>query len=114
MRKSGKLKLMVNTPWSHAQSVCQALSEAGAGQIGNYSHCAFFIPGTGTFRGNAGSNPAIGQSERLETVSEARLEMVLDAAIAPQVLKALRESHPYEEIPLELVELIDPEQFNNS
>lgn len=36
-------------PVTHAEEVRKALGDAGAGHIGNYSHCTFSSEGTGTF-----------------------------------------------------------------
>ena len=52
-------------------------SAAGAGNIGDYSHCSFATAGTGQFKPLAGAHPTIGEVGRLERVAETRLEMVL-------------------------------------
>ena len=36
-------------PVTHAEEVRNALGDAGAGHIGNYSHCTFSSEGTGAF-----------------------------------------------------------------
>jgi dinuclear metal center YbgI/SA1388 family protein len=58
-------KIVTFVPASHLETVASAMAEAGAGVIGNYEHCSFRTPGSGTFRGNASSNPAVGQSGTL-------------------------------------------------
>ena len=63
-------------------AVHDALSAAGAGNIGDYSHCSFATAGTGQFKPLAGAHPAIGEVGRLERVAETRLEMVLPRAPA--------------------------------
>lgn len=109
--KANQCKLVVFVPESHVQAVSQALFEAGAGRIGNYSSCSFRSPGTGTFKGESGSNPTIGQAGQLETVNEVRLETVLPLADIEQVLAAMRKVHPYEEPAFDLVELAAPPQL---
>lgn len=42
-------KLVFTVPESHAESVRNALSEAGAGIMGNYMHCSFSSHGVGRF-----------------------------------------------------------------
>ncbi len=74
-----------------------ALASAGAGIIGNYEVCSFAIPGHGTFRGNAASNPAVGKAGELQTVQEVRLEMVCSRRALALALATLGELHPYEE-----------------
>src|SRR5262249_55150593 len=79
--------------------------EAGGGQIGKYSSCSFRSTGVGTFFGEDGTNPAVGESGQLEHVDEMRLEIVVPVAKLPQVLSAMRASHPYEEPAFDLVQL---------
>jgi hypothetical protein len=88
--------------------VSEALFAAGAGVIGRYSSCSFRSAGTGTFFGEAGANPVVGQAGRLEEAPEVRLEMVLPAARAGAVVRALRAAHPYEEPAFDLIPLATP------
>ena len=94
---SGKRKLVVFVPREALESVRDALFEAGAGRIGNYERCSWYTAGTGTFRGGAGSDPAIGEAGREERVSELRLETVYPEERHDEVIAALRGAHPYEE-----------------
>lgn len=99
------LKLVTFVPEEHAERVRDALAHAGAGRIGAYEMCSFAIPGTGSFRGGAGSNPAVGQAGRLEFVSEVRLEMVCSRGALAGAIAALRRVHPYEEPAFEVYAL---------
>ena len=86
-------------------AVHAALSDAGAGNIGDYSHCSFATAGTGQFKPLAGAHPTIGEVGRLERVAETRLEMVLPRSRRPTVVAALRAAHPYEEPAFDVLEL---------
>ena len=86
-------------------AVHAALSAAGAGNIGDYSHCSFATAGTGQFKPLAGAHPTIGEVGRLERVAETRLEMVLPRARRAAVVDALRTAHPYEEAAFDVLEL---------
>jgi hypothetical protein len=86
-------------------AVHAALSAAGAGNIGDYSHCSFATAGTGQFKPLAGAHPTIGEVGRLERVAETRLEMVLPRARRAAVVDALRTAHPYEEPAFDVLEL---------
>ena len=86
-------------------AVHEALSAAGAGQIGDYSHCSFASAGTGQFKPLPGANPTIGEVGQLERVAETRLEMVLPRHRRAAVVAALRAAHPYEEPAFDLLEL---------
>jgi dinuclear metal center YbgI/SA1388 family protein len=78
-------------------AVHEALAAAGAGTIGDYSHCSFATAGTGQFRPLPGAHPTIGEVGKLERVAETKLEMVLPRRRRAAVVAALRAAHPYEE-----------------
>ena len=99
------LKLVVFIPVGHEDDIREALAAAGAGQIGNYSHCTFQMEGQGTFMPANGAKPFIGSSGQLETVDEVRLETILPATRRPNVLRALLQAHPYEEVAYDLYPL---------
>lgn len=92
-----QVKLVTFMPADDVERVAGALAATGAGRIGNYEQCSFRNKGTGTFRGNADSSPAVGRKETLEHVDEVRLEMIVDRDGIPSAIAALRSAHPYEE-----------------
>lgn len=102
------IKLVTFVPAQQLEPLSRALFDAGAGVIGNYRACSFRVEGKGTFFGEEGANPAVGAAGRLETVDETRLEVVLPAARARDVVAALRRHHPYEEPAFDLVRLAPP------
>lgn len=104
-RDEGFLKLVVFVPEGHEDKVREAISRAGAGWIGNYSHCTFQTGGTGTFKPREGSSPFIGKQGQLERVKEIRVETILPKRLAERVLGAMREAHPYEEAAYDLYPL---------
>jgi dinuclear metal center YbgI/SA1388 family protein len=81
-------------------AVHEALAAAGAGEIGDYSHCSFATAGTGQFK-----HPTIGEVGNLERVAETKLEMVLPRGRRTAVVAALRTAHPYEEPAFDVFEL---------
>ncbi|MFB5662087.1 Nif3-like dinuclear metal center hexameric protein [Alteribacillus sp. HJP-4] len=100
-------KLVAFVPEDHVSEVRKALGGSGAGFIGDYSHCTFSTPGTGTFIPGEGTNPYLGDPGKMEFASEQRIETVVPENILNKVTKALIDSHPYEEpaydiYPLEL------------
>ncbi|MBX3396925.1 MAG: Nif3-like dinuclear metal center hexameric protein [Phycisphaerae bacterium] len=92
-----RCKLVTFVPENDLERVAAALFEAGAGRIGDYSHCSFRLQGQGTFLGGPETNPAIGRRGCLERVAETRLEVLFDRRTTSVVIDALRRSHPYEE-----------------
>ena len=106
--KDAEYKLVTFVPEDQFHKVSHALFDAGAGRIGDYSSCSFRSPGRGTFFGEAGTNPKVGSSGHREDVPELRLETVVRIADVPEVVAALRASHPYEEPAFDLVRLAAP------
>ncbi|MBU2097814.1 MAG: YqfO family protein [Gammaproteobacteria bacterium] len=100
-------KLCFYVPQSHLDVVKQAVFDAGAGRIGNYENCCWQVEGQGQFRPLAGSNPAIGQLNQLETVVEYRVEMVCGKNLISDVINALKRAHPYEEPAYDVVQLAE-------
>ncbi len=90
-------KISVFVPENAAGQVKQAMFEAGAGRIGDYDHCCWQTLGQGQFRPLEGSNPAIGQQHRVETVAELKIEMVCADDLVRNVVAAMKSAHPYEE-----------------
>jgi dinuclear metal center YbgI/SA1388 family protein len=90
-------KLVTFVPEEHLNAVARAVWDAGGGRIGDYGQCSFRHPGEGTFHGDEGANPAVGEAGRLETVKEVRLEILVPEARISGALAALRAAHPYEE-----------------
>lgn len=99
-------KLVTFVPEVDVERIANALFEAGAGWIGNYSSCSFRSPGTGTFLGEQGSSPVVGQAGRLTLAPEIRLETLLPLSRQEDVIAALRAAHPYEEPAFDLLRLI--------
>jgi dinuclear metal center YbgI/SA1388 family protein len=89
-------KIITFVPQDDVNKVANALYEAGAGAIGNYSHCGFQSDGTGTFKPLFGAKPTIGKLGKIEQVNEIKLETVVPSGKVAAVIAALRASHPYE------------------
>jgi dinuclear metal center YbgI/SA1388 family protein len=103
--QDAEFKLVTFVPREHVDAVSAALFASGAGTLGRYTSCSFRTPGTGTFFGEAGTHPAVGQPGRFEEAEELRLEMVVPVATVAATLRALRAAHPYEEPAFDLVRL---------
>jgi len=102
------VKLVVFIPAGHVEAVHQAISEAGAGWIGKYSHCAFQTRGTGMFQPLTGTKPFIGEQGKLESVEEARLETIVPTTGLDAVIQAMLRTHPYEEVAYDVYSLKNP------
>jgi len=101
----GLAKIVVFTPAGDLGAVIRALSESGAGIIGNYRECTFRTPGTGTFLGVEGAHPTVGRAGRREEVEELRLEAVVPMGLAARAAAAARAAHSYEEPAIDIYPL---------
>ncbi len=102
------LKLQTYVPAGAAGKVREALFAAGAGAIGNYRECSFEVTGTGGFRALEGASPAIGVAGGArEEVAEIKLEVLVPRHLQSQIVAALQQAHPYEEVAYELLSLVN-------
>ncbi len=106
-----KVKITVSMPFDSVQKVRDAILNAGAGIIGNYTHCSISTKCFGTFMPNTDANPYIGENNKLEFIEEEKLEVVCDIDKVKEVISKLREVHPYEEPAINIIPLIDETCF---
>ena len=102
-------KLVWFVPEEALDATRDAVFAAGGGRIGDYSRCSWYAAGTGTFLAGEGTSPAIGEVGREERVAELRVETVVPVAVAGEVVRALLDAHPYEEVAYELYPLVELE-----
>ena len=98
-------KVVTFVPADAVDRVLDAMSQAGAGDIGDYGRCAFLADGTGTFRGGPSTNPTVGRPGETTRAAEVRIEMVSPRARRSAVVRALLDAHPYEEPAWDVLEL---------
>jgi hypothetical protein len=104
-------KLYTFAPQDAADKVRNALFAAGAGDIGKYRECSYSSNGTGTFKPDQDANPAIGEAGGpREWVDEVKIEVLVQKHKEVQVMKALFDNHPYEEVAYEFIALQNPNQ----
>lgn len=99
------VKIIVFVPETHTDLVRKAMGDAGAGMIGNYSYCTFSSKGVGRFRPDSGANPHIGEVGKFEEVAEERIETICPREKLEEVIKAIKEVHPYDEVALDVYPL---------
>ncbi len=104
-KQAEQLKLVTFIPEAHLPQIRGAVCDAGAGVIGDYTHCSFSTPGTGTFRPGVGATPFSGSKFQVNQEPELRFEVLVPKARLNAVIDALKEAHPYEEVAYDLVAL---------
>jgi|GEM_PF-708660 len=114
LKISKNVKIAVFVPTSHEDKVRLAIGDAGGGHIGNYSHCVFVTPGTGYFLPLQGANPFIGKvrkfslkTTRPERVREVKIEFICPKSKTSKIIKAIKETHPYEEVALDIFQILE-------
>lgn len=100
-------KIVIFVPVADAEKLRQAMGDAGAGEWRNYHHASFSSKGIGRFTPSKGANPAIGEIGKPEEVEEERIEVICREEKIKEVMAAIKRVHPYEEIPLEIYQLVD-------
>lgn len=100
-----RYKLVVYVPQTHLEQVRIAMSNAGAGKVGNYDNCAFMTSGIGTFRPLKGAKPFQGGIGKVERIGEARIEATVQNIKLKKVIAAIRKVHPYEEAVIDIFKL---------
>lgn len=106
------VKLVVFVPESHADKVRKVMGDAGAGLVGDYSHCSFSVKGVGRYIPLLTAHPTIGKVGQLEKVVEERIETVCYKKELKKIIKAIKKVHPYEEIAFDVYPLVlDPHKI---
>ena len=103
-------KLTTYVPVAEAETLRIALFNAGAGQIGNYKNCSFNVDGIGTYNATEKANPVIGTIGKNHSEAETQLNVTYAKHVEKAVLKALFETHSYEEVAYEVTTIENTNQ----
>lgn len=104
-------KLAIFVPATHLDQVRKAVGDAGAGGIGNYSHCSFAGFGQGRFLPGEGANPWLGTQGTIQEADEYKLETIVEGHKVKEVLAAMRSVHPYEEVAYDLIPMANDAEY---
>lgn len=102
-QKNGLKKIITFVPKKNADAVRNSMFAAGAGVISNYDECSYNTEGTGTFRAGEGANPFVGELGKQHQEKEVKIEMIYNAHIELDLIRALETVHPYEEVAYDLI-----------
>ena len=105
------VKIAVFVPLTHTDKIRDIIGKSGGGIIGNYSYCSFSSRGVGRFKPNEKAKPHIGKANELEKVEEERIEVTCSRIKAKEVIKAIKNVHPYEEVALDVYPLVDESEI---
>ena len=105
------VKINVFIPEEKVSELRDAVCNAGAGVIGNYTYCTSSTKVSGTYIPNEKANPYEGVANTLEFVDEIKLEFMCDVKFVKNIIKIIREIHPYEEPCIDIVPLLNESDF---
>lgn len=100
-------KIITFVPIKDADSVRKAMGDAGAGILGQYHYASFSTRGIGRFIPSEGAHPTIGEVGKESQVEEEKIEVICEKDKVKDVISAIKKTHPYEEVPLEIYQLVD-------
>ncbi|MFA5106977.1 MAG: hypothetical protein WC497_01460 [Patescibacteria group bacterium] len=103
LKESVYVKIETAVPVAEAERIRKALGDAGAGKVGNYSHCSGSWISIGRFTPLAGAKPAIGVIGTHEEVNEEIIQVLCHKDKVKDVVAALKKAHPYEEPPIDII-----------
>ena len=95
-------RVTVYVPKGYEEKIRRFLLETEAAVRGRYKACVFSAEGQGSFYPLPGANPSQGSPEKLNLVSESKLEFLAPQFVLPKIVEGLKELHPYEEVPIDL------------
>lgn len=97
--KSNNINRIISfCPEEYKDLILNELYKAGAGNIGNYKNCSYSSEGTGTFLPTENANPFEGNIGIESKIKEVKIEVLVPNYLTDKVLRALKKSHPYEEV----------------
>ena len=106
VEKENKLgKLVVFVPVAETEKIKSAIFKAGGGVISKYSECSFTTNGSGTFKAGPATKPYVGEIGKRHEEIESKIEIIFPLYLQHQIVKAMFEVHPYEEVAYDIYPL---------
>ncbi len=105
------VKIVTFVPTKDADKVRQAFGDAGAGALGDYSHCSYSVIGKGRNLPGQNADPHIGEPGKFEVIEEERIEVICPRNKTKQVIEAMKAVHPYEEVAFDIIPLLELDEL---
>jgi len=106
-----RCKIEVTVPKGSTSKVLEAVGNAGAGRVGEYSHCSFVTDGVGRFTASPNAHPAVGKPGQASFVQEQCIQTWCERSQVSAVIRAIRAAHPYEEPVIYIIPLADEDMI---
>ena len=101
------VKIEVYLPAENLEEMRIAINNAKAGIVGNYDNVFAITQVTGHWRPLEGANPYLGQTGKLETAPEIKMELDCQIHYVKDALQAIRMAHPYEEPLIRVIPILN-------
>lgn len=98
-------KLEIFIPATHLSELQSALQSVDAGHIGNYDCCMSYSEVTSCWRPLPGTNPYIGEENKICTERELKVEVTCLRENVDLTIEAVKRVHPYEEPVINVIPL---------
>lgn len=106
-----RVLIVTGAPADAVDGILEAIAGAGGGEVGEYTHCAYTNEGFGRFKPGVKATPQVGAKETVNKVPEVRIETFCDRDKAKAIATAVRAAHPYEEVVVYLIPLLDEDDL---
>lgn len=104
-------KIEVYVPYNFTDKIREVLNEIGVGKVGNYDNCVCVSEVKGMFRPLKGSNPYLGLENELCEVLENKIEGICSYDEIKNVVRSIKEVHPYDEPLINIIPILNIEDF---
>lgn len=91
-----RVKIVVGVPKRYVKELCQAIGDAGGGNVENYRYCCFSNAGLSRFV-LSDDMPPDGVAPEIQEVIEERLEFTCNRSSLLTIIEVIRCKHPYKE-----------------
>lgn len=106
-----KVKIEIYIPAEYTSKLREALNNIGALGVGNYDNVMSVTKITGYWRPLEGASPFDGKVNEISEAPEDKVEFSTDIKNVENIIKVMKEVHPYEEPVINIIPLIN-DRFN--
>ena len=102
-----KVKIEIFIPAEYTNKLREALNNIGALGVGNYDNVMSITEIKGCWRPLAGANPFDGTIDKISEAEEDKIEFSTDIKNIENIIKVVKEIHPYEEPVINIIPLLN-------
>lgn len=102
-----KVKIEIFIPEEQTNKLREALNNIGALGVGNYDNVMSITKIKGYWRPLKGANPFEGEINKISEATENKIEFSTDIKNIENIIKVIKEVHPYEEPVINIIPLLN-------